>query len=451
MELSGFSLYQGAYNHNLSSTSVKGIWDLNANYLWRFMAYPVKDYFYFTSFNSYNDLKKYLNSKNKNDKGGGTNLFNITKTSKTSFLVVPNPPSYSNTNFYYFGMIGLRLNEKYHLDGPEFVITFKKECNIKSYTFSFQFNKEKKTYKNFFNNYNNGYFILGEELFDDENKKSKILFTNAEKSEKGLSWFVKFNKIYTKINGKKKIIEFKAEKFGAEFIVNMPYLMGTEEYLSYINKTFFNELIDKKLCIFNKLNNKKILYSFICDGQSKNFINYLNDKFPDLIFEHKKLEENFILTKNDLFSFNNFNKSDTNLYFLILFHSANINKNYNNWTLGIPFLKKYRLSFNYDSKKIGYYNDYENIIKIEEQNNLILGNIFIKIIIIIILIIIIFTLGMLYQKKIIKIPRKNKANELDDNYEYNSYKNIHINDINNTNANIGENKKEVELGFKLVN
>ena len=58
---------------------------------------------------------------------------------------------------------------------------------------------------------------------------------------------------------------------------------------------------------------------------------------------------------------------------------------------------------------------------------------------------------MLYQKKIIKIPRKNKANELDDNYEYNSYKNIHINDINYTNANIWENKKEVELGFKLVN
>ena len=124
-----------------------------------------------------------------------------------------------------------------------------------------------------------------------------------------------------------------------------------------------------------------------------------------------------------------------------------MSKIYNNWTLGLPFLKKYRLSFNFDSKQIGYYKDYENIPKNDEQNKL--SFIFIKTIIIIILIIIIFILGMQFQKKIIKVPRKNKANELDDNYEYNSYKNSHINDINN-NINNGENKKEVELGFKLV-
>ena len=175
-------------------------------------------------------------------------------------------------------------------------------------------------------------------------------------------------------------------------------------------------------------------------------MNYLNLKFPDLVFEHNILEENFILTKNDLFSFNTFNKSDNNLYFLIMFEKDN---KYN-WTLGIPFLKKYRLSFNYETKKIGYYKDKENINQInenEDNKKISLGSIFIKIIIIVILICIIFILGMLFQKKIIKIPRKIKANELDDNYEYDSYKNMQNNDINNSKK--IQNNKEVELGLKI--
>ena len=51
---------------------------------------------------------------------------------------------------------------------------------------------------------------------------------------------------------------------------------------------------------------------------------------------------------------------------------------------------------------------------------------------------------MIFQRKIIKIPRKIKANELDDNYEYTSYTNIN-NDINKND----KNKKEFELGFKF--
>ena len=66
----------------------------------------------------------------------------------------------------------------------------------------------------------------------------------------------------------------------------------------------------------------------------------LNNSFPDLILAHKELEENFILTKNDLFSFNNFNKSDTHLYFLIMFANSKSKEYIFHWILGIPFLKK---------------------------------------------------------------------------------------------------------------
>ena len=431
MDLSGFNIYQGAYNHNLSTTSKMGIWDLNLNRIWHSLSYPVKDNFYFNYFNSYAHLK--------NDSS-----YFIKKTDKTSFIVMKNAPSYSNKNYYYYGIIGLRLNEHSHLDGPEFLTTFK--SMLKSYTCSFIFNISNYTYNNYFNNVNSGYFIVGEELIDDEKEKDKIAYTNAQRNEKGLSWCVYFDNIYiyTKTNDK-KYINFNTKKLGAEFVLNLPYQIGTNDYLDYINRTFFNELVNEKLCYFNKNeSNQRDLFSFICDSKSRKFKDYINNKFPDLIFEHKELGEKFILNKNDLFSFNNFNKSDTNLYFLIMFRP---NNKYN-WTLGIPFLKKYRLSFNYDTKKIGYYKEEKNMNIISKENEGSYLNIIIKIILIIALLVIIFILGMFYQKKIIKIPRKNKANELDDNYEYDSYKIMKNKDINDSNTN--KYKKEVELGFKYT-
>ena len=442
MDLSGFNIYQGAFNHNLSTTSKTGIWDLNLDRIWHSLSYPVKDYFYFYNFYSYAHLSSYL--KNENMKQN--NSFIIKKTEKTSFIVMKNAPSYSNRNYYYFGIIGLRLNEHSRLDGPEFVSTFKNILN--SYTFSFKFNKNNYTYNNYFNNINNGYFIVGEELIDDEMEKDKIVYTNAQKNEKGLSWCIYFDNIYTKTKDK-KYINFNTKKLGAEFVLNLPYHIGTNDYLDYINRTFFNELVNEELCYFNKNeSNKKNLFSFICISKSKKLKDYINNKFPDLIFEHKELGEKFILNKNDLFSFNNFNKSDTNIYFLIMFRPDN---KYN-WTLGISFLKKYRLSFNYETKKIGYYKEEKNMSITYKGNEGSFLNKFIKIIFITILFIIIFILGMLYQKKIIKIHRKNKANELDDNYEYDSYKimrNKDINDNENDNNN-NKYKKEIELGLQYI-
>ena len=87
-------------------------WDLNANRLWHFMSYPIKDYFYFISFNSYNN---FINCTIKNNKLN-YELVNIIKTNKISFLVMYNPPEYSNKNYYYYDIIGLRFNEQYYLD-----------------------------------------------------------------------------------------------------------------------------------------------------------------------------------------------------------------------------------------------------------------------------------------------------------------------------------------------
>ena len=47
----------------------------------------------------------------------------------------------------------------------------------------------------------------------------------------------------------------------------------------------------------------------------------------------------------------------------------------------------------------------------------------------------------------IKIPRKNKANELNDDYDYTSYNSEKDKDINNDKDNY--NNKNVELGLKF--
>ena len=86
------------------------------------------------------------------------------------------------------------------------------------------------------------------------------------------------------------------------------------------------------------------------------------------------------------------------------------------WILGAPFFKKYTLSFNYDNLMIGYYK--------KQENNLIQSSNFdykqlIIIIVFIATVILAFILGMYTHKKIIKAPRKSRANELADTCEYN--------------------------------
>ena len=65
----------------------------------------------------------------------------------------------------------------------------------------------------------------------------------------------------------------------------------------------------------------------------------------------------------------------------------------------------------------------------------------------------IFILGILFHKSIIKLPRKTKANELDDGYYYQKdEKNNNLNndlDINNENIYKNGNNLLMELGTKI--
>ena len=151
------------------------------------------------------------------------------------------------------------------------------------------------------------------------------------------------------------------------------------------------------------------------------FIEAFNTKFPKLYFQHNESNTTFILDKEDLFTYNLYNKSDNLIYFLVFFY--NHNGQYDDITkfkLGIPFFKKYKFSFNTDARIIKYYEKVTNNNKNENNNSTDKENnyIAIKIIIIIFLLIIFFGLGVIFHKIITKSSRKKKANELDDDYEY---------------------------------
>ena len=161
--------------------------------------------------------------------------------------------------------------------------------------------------------------------------------------------------------------------------------------------------------------------TYACDSKSKIFIDYYNNKFPDLIFYNENIGEEFILTKKELFFYNNYNKSDTNLYFMIYFSTVYISK----WMLGRPFLEKFRLSFDLGNSEILYHK--KKISNEEEERNKIINggdnentnfSTALKVILIIVLVLIIFFLGFLFHRLITRMPRKKKANELEDGFDY---------------------------------
>ena len=187
----------------------------------------------------------------------------------------------------------------------------------------------------------------------------------------------------------------------------------------------------------------------MCNSKSKLFIEYYNNIFPDLVLKCYNLED-LILTKKDLFFYNEYNKSDTNIYFLIYFSTIYTTS----WMMGRSFLEKYRFSFNHDTSFIMYHKrkfvDEKDENKIIKQNYI--KNKIIKIIIIIILVLIIFLLGFLFHKLITKIPRKQKANELDDDFDYSISKDKNLYNYLDVNNNKFSNKNNLylELGSKNI-
>ena len=181
--------------------------------------------------------------------------------------------------------------------------------------------------------------------------------------------------------------EFSMSIYGIIF----PYKMKKIFYENY-----FDKLILKKKCFLENFKKNNKLYNGIsCDKE----IDYSD--FVPIKFYHFELNYSFELSINDLFT-----KTKNNILFNIFFIEEE-----NNLILGEIFLKKYLFSFNLETKKIGFYKKIHqnyNYIKIDKK-------IFISFLILFIFILI-YLIYILKQKK----QRKQIVNELDFYYEYRS-------------------------------
>ena len=292
------------------------------------------------------------------------------------------------------GVIGLNLRKSntISLDGGNFYEELKKTKLFDKNIFSI-------TYKND----NEGYFIFG----DDLHKTKESDYTeNARKTYKIESsygereWKIVFDS-YSIGDGEKR-----ANNVNGILYTEIGLIVGYYAYRSLIEKIFFND--KKNLCTVKEFSiyglNERYLESLFeyyeCDSS-------LNEKeFPTLYFENKKLNLTYELTYKDVWSEYNGKK-----YFLIVFPEETFGSIH--FILGKPFLRKYDFSFDRENQMINAYD-----IKGERYNKIWDTIWFIVKIILIIFAVLVIILGIYAYFIKIKMPRKRRNYEIEDEFNY---------------------------------
>ena len=292
--------------------------------------------------------------------------------------------------------------------------------------------------------------------FYDENKYRTI--NSFWPSDVYFPWSIKFDSINF-INSKNETIYIQ-EGLRSLLAPNIGFIIGEETYRNLILENYFQELINKKICILEKTSKTKFTrtyYHFATNGIYEIFhcnksITNEKDSFPKINFEFKEQNLVFSLAFSDLFQL-----IDERYFFLVIFPENNNNIKHN-FYLGIPFYKAYQFVFNFDSKTIGVYEqtiEENKGIKEEkerdkakinkEKKRIKYKRTLLEIIFGFLLVLIAYFIG-----KKINEQRKKRANELIDDYEYYSNPKKDTNDINNdSNNNKKKNTGNLEMSSSI--
>ena len=285
--------------------------------------------------------------------------------------------------FYAPGLIGLRLRreeKKQQIDENRFIYQIKKLGLTDTEIFCFDFNKDD----------NNGNFVIGEDLFNNENYL-KINVGSLYFPTLGLEWSFNFNRIYS---GNTEI----KETLDALIKTENGLTIGPKTYETIIDEFFKSE--SKCKYIYKKMGYGTFKYYYCEEDFDENLI-------EDLVFELKLINFNFTFSGKELFYTENNIK-----YFKILFLYS-YNQPY--WYFGRDFLKKYKLRFDTERKLIYIPLKEED----KDANSVPTTNQFhIWIYIVIILGIIILGLIIFIVVYLKKYPRKKRANELEEDFDY---------------------------------
>ena len=284
------------------------------------------------------------------------------------------------------GILGLLIaqmkNFEENIYETNFINQLKNKNLISNYNFYFHFNSQ-----------NSGKIIIGskpdEYSYEEKYKNLKYFTMKISVSNGDLDWSIKFDQIHY---GNKKMEHIKPMILRNEFGL----ITGYSEWEKVLENEFFSKLINENKCFKNNTNELGMyLHFFYC------YKNTDLSGFKQFTFTINEFNYNFTLTKEDLFL-------DIGDKYLFLMAFGGISE----LILGLPFIKKYQLVFNPNTKTIGFYKD-------EKEKNFSLIDVFRKYIIIIsilsfiLLCLIIVAILFFWNKK----KNKKNATELLDEYD----------------------------------
>ena len=230
------------------------------------------------------------------------------------------------------GILGFLIqphaNAEYNFSEYNFIHQLKRKNLISRYEFYFDFNSN-----------DSGNIIIGSLPNETENENELYKYTifstiTISKVDFSLDWAFQFDDIYygeEKINRDIKRLSMLRVEFG--------FIKGNFLMEDYVKNDFFDGLIGKKCTRKNTNDLGTSIYYYYCDKDID------LSKFKPWKFAINDLEMNFTFTKDDLFL-------DIGDKYIFLMTFGGVSEIY----LGYPFLKKYKIIFNQDSKTIGYFH-----------------------------------------------------------------------------------------------
>jgi len=323
----------------------------------------------------------------------------------------------SNINSYI--IFGLKLTDGF--DKMEYSLNLIRQLKRKNITKNYiwfidynanSMNNDILTISDFYNDINLNIGVEPHEIYPNLYEENNLKLINAKSYNGNINWGLYFNKIYYYQNNESKdkiLFELsndiknitKLENYLiADIKHDLIFINSPKIFFDSINKNFFNNLLEENKCYI-----RGNLYKYIYCDNKKEIEEYIENNFKDIYFKNQELNYEFVLRYQDLFI-----KSNDKILFLII--SSNESKK---WIFGIPFLKKYLLTYDYDHKVIGFYKQKGIKYLIKEDN---FKNNIIKIILVLLLLLIFGTLGFLISKHIYGYNRKKRLNEIQENYHY---------------------------------
>ena len=278
-------------------------------------------------------------------------------------------------------------------------------------------NSQKLTWSLYFNNKDEGKFIIGDII---DNDKFTFYNNNTKDNYIQIKQIVAISKIYWKIKILNIYIGNYINETNKEFFIDI-----NSRYIS-VNEKLFDEIksqymLDNDACRkvnnFYKLNsrNTKVYSTIYCDKNKYLSLTDNYKKLNNLTLRVDTIKVNITFTPQELFL-----EKDNNLYFFIrvdrLYTYDEEEENYEDkFSIGTIFLEKFVTVFDGDAKCL-YILKQKDMPIIPPKDYTTLKIVLICVFSFILCAIIFVILGKVYGKKL--FARKKKANELEDTFDY---------------------------------